>query len=472
MNTNWYSRRYALDSYQSVCKTMEADEAFLRGLNYWDEDDDRTDKNRAFRFFEKAAALGSDDAKLAIAYSLDTGIGTQCDKKRAIAVYKDLSQSGALESLRRYYAIMPQYAEVPIGKFFGRVSVHGAHFDHMEAVLLLGYSHHFGTGVEKDLEKAATLYRRAAKMGSYQAIDALNELLATLEADRHRHEEIAALLHKVSDMGNTQATYWLGLMYLAGSGVERNYTKAAKLIRLAAKAGIPDAKHTLAMDCYYKGRGVVQDWSAAETLLKEAILSGLIVAKVDLAVLYLQPEWGTKDHSRAVRLLEDAAYANVRFAYSRLGWCYELGIGVKRQTDIAFHLYKKGAKAGDREGIVRLAECYLLGEFVETNTVEAVKLLYKAREQGSLLAEAYLAFCLLHGRGLEQDINTAISMLNDVVATESDDTQRYLAERFLAVCYLIGLGVEIDEDKARSMLEYAAKNRDEVARHILEDLET
>ena len=65
-----------------------------------------------------------------------------------------------------------------------------------------------------------------------------------------------------TDEGNPLPQYYLGMMYLKGQGVEKNYEEAGKWFRKAAENRLPQAQYKLA-DLYTEGEGVPRDYEFA-----------------------------------------------------------------------------------------------------------------------------------------------------------------------------------------------------------------
>jgi TPR repeat protein len=66
----------------------------------------------------------------------------------------------------------------------------------------------------------------------------------------------------MSEQGNARAQFYLGEMYLSGSGVAKDYAQALKWASAAAEQKSPDAQYTLGM-MYESGKGVAQDYVLA-----------------------------------------------------------------------------------------------------------------------------------------------------------------------------------------------------------------
>ncbi len=88
--------------------------------------------------------------------------------------------------------------------------------------------------------------------------------LAAAEAAYHRGDfkPAADAFQAMAEQGNARAQFFLGEMYLNGSGVPRDYALAFKWASAAAEQRDPDAQYTLG-GMYESGKGVPQDYVQA-----------------------------------------------------------------------------------------------------------------------------------------------------------------------------------------------------------------
>jgi len=172
------------------------------------------------------------------------------------------------------------------------------------------------------------------------------------------------LFKKVVMKSVTEIQYNLGVYYSLGIAargntyVKKNYQKAAKWYKKAAKRGYVFAQYNLGV-CYAIGQGV------------------------------------KKNYQEAFKLFKQAAEQGNMFAQYNLGVCYAVGQGVKQNYQEAFKLFKQAAEQGNVFAQSRLGFCYMEGEGVEQNYQEAVKWFRRAAEQDFIEAKFYLALILL-----------------------------------------------------------------------------
>lgn len=166
-----------------------------------------------------------------------------------------------------------------------------------EAAFNLGVLYEDGLGVERDLGRALSLYRRGADKGSVKAQFRIGKL------------------------------YWLGSPGLAADRVE-----GRRYLAMAAANGDAEAM------AYLEAAG--------------APIGPL--AEADLALARGHP-------GEAVEILRAAAEHGEPRAQTRLGWAYEAGRGVERDLDAAARWFARAAEGGDGEAMHALAVMHATG---------------------------------------------------------------------------------------------------------------
>lgn len=146
-----------------------------------------------------------------------------------------------------------------------------------------------------------------------------NNALASYEAavqlfHRRKWKEAFAAFQRLADRGDILALVAMGNMYLAGRGVQRDLSEAARLLGRAAELGNPAAKFALGRLCQAEG-----DHRAGATLLNEAASKGYFPALYSIGVA-CELGLGTEpDLPKAVSLYRRAADFGHVPARARLG---------------------------------------------------------------------------------------------------------------------------------------------------------
>ena len=107
--------------------------------------------------------------------------------------------------------------------------------------------------------------------------------------------------------------------------------------------------------------------------------------------------YNSNDYSNAFQFYEIASKAGHPTAQNSLGWLYESGLGIQKNSQKAFNL-----------GQNSLGNCYYSGNEFEHNPQQAVYWYTKAAEKNYAVAQDNLGNCFRYGCGVEQDITTAI----------------------------------------------------------------
>ncbi len=333
---------------------------------------------------------------------------------------------------------------------------------------LLGECYEKGNGVKKDTAEATMWYRKAADQGHLGAQTRLCTLYfvgkSSMNKERGTSIEtgppildrsigklgklIFAGISKISDgLSQTENTWvrWgivflvpLVLAFLAclcklvGATAQETSTESvefaaqeistgavkgdnehfvisneAKRFLNEAEQGNVDAQHKLG-DCYFYGKGVVEDDNEAVRWYRKAAEQGHAVAQCSLGDCCYYGRGVTKDDSEAVSWYRRAAEQGCAAAQCRLGDCYANGEGVEKDNREATEWYRKSAKQKNADAQYQLGNCYHYGKGVVKDDVEAVSWYRKAAEQWHAAAQCCLGDCYTKGEGVEKDYGEAI----------------------------------------------------------------
>jgi|CXWL01.1.fsa_nt_gi hypothetical protein len=105
------------------------------------------------------------------------------------------------------------------------------------AQYLLGEIYRDGQGVPRNLDTAASWYRRAAKQGDESAQLALAQMYERGEGVQQNYAKAAYWYQWAAEHEVAEAQFRLGQYYISGLGVEKNEEKAAMWYQLAARQG-------------------------------------------------------------------------------------------------------------------------------------------------------------------------------------------------------------------------------------------
>lgn len=113
-------------------------------------------------------------------------------------------------------------------------------------------------------------------------------------------------LQPLEQQGDPRAQLLLGVMYLGGDGVKRNYETAARWFRKSAEQGDETAAYKLGL-LYERGKGVPRDMSQAAHMYRCAAEGSQTEAQYRLAQLYVTGKGVKKNTVEALMWLHLAA---------------------------------------------------------------------------------------------------------------------------------------------------------------------
>ena len=155
-------------------------------------------------------------------------------------------------------------------------------------------------------------------------------------------------------------------------------------------------------------------------------------------------------HERAFEELKALAEAGDAEAQNRYGLCFEYGYGTKVILKNAVYWYEQAANQGYSYGQYNLAECYYDGRGVKQNTRVAVKWFRKAAEGGHATAQYELGLFYLDGEGVAKNPYEAYNWISKSAAQGNVD-----ALNQLAYCYAEGVGTDADMGMAHATIDKA-----------------
>ncbi|HWS07494.1 MAG TPA: tetratricopeptide repeat protein [Xanthobacteraceae bacterium] len=181
-----------------------------------------------------------------------------------------------------------------------------------------------------------------------------------------------AAYRKAIDKGSSAAMVELGILYAAGSGVDKDEAQARKLYERAAAAGNPRGVIRLTA-LSGGGAGPPADPAQARAMLMKAAEANSAEAQFQLGVMYAEGTGGPKDDVAARAMFEKAAAQNHAEALDWLGNFVLSGRGGPQDTKAAKGYYEQAAALGneDAKAALKRLECSTIikdrrGNFVGT----------------------------------------------------------------------------------------------------------
>lgn len=272
-----------------------------------------------------------------------------------------------------------------------------------EAQYKLGMAYSKGENTVKDVVKGVEWLGKAAAQDHTTAQTELG-LLLYIGRDGIRQDFVKAidLFEKARSKGNLDATWWIGMAYDAGKGVEKNEAKAVALYRQAADGGFARAQVSLGR-AYFDGRGgLTKDETQALYLYDKAAGQNDPSALRSLAHDFLFG-FASKNVKKSYELMVRAANLGNKLAFADLCTLFEsFDVPVVGEPTKASWCIK-AAEAGDIDAQHVLSTLYLSGEGVPKDDGKAAEWAIKAASQGLGRAQYQAGLLFSSGRGVVAD---------------------------------------------------------------------
>jgi uncharacterized protein len=121
------------------------------------------------------------------------------------------------------------------------LNAQAAHGGHSDAVLAMGWFYLNGVGVERDVDKARTWYRKSARRGEKKAMFSLGQIAY----DERDYSDALIWFRRASKAGHTRSLYWLGKLHWRGHGVKQDKKQAMTCFHRAASDNVAEAQRVL-----------------------------------------------------------------------------------------------------------------------------------------------------------------------------------------------------------------------------------
>ena len=387
------------------------------------------DYKLAFEYFSKADNITDSWSQGNLGWLYQTGNGGYQNYAKAFEWYMKAAKQGDAFAQNKIgifyyhgYGVAQNYKNAKI--WFEKAAKQGD----VGAINDLGYLYQYGLGVKQDVKKAHELYEQGAALGdpvskynigvlynlaadgaenpqleegyrqtakkwfeesasqgyelAKNALDIINIKKGKKAYEEGNQSDAIKYFSKVDNLNDSDAQYYMGLIYYNGYGVEKNYTKAKEWFEKSAaqnndtsrcalgwlyEAGLGVTQNylkakelyeksaenncTSAEFClgriYEQGIGVKQNYLKAKEWYEKAAGKDYSDAQVNLGAFYCYGYGVDKNYKKAKELFEKAAFNNNARAQSFLGWIYENGLGIQKNLSIAKEWYLRAAANND-----------------------------------------------------------------------------------------------------------------------------
>jgi TPR repeat protein len=237
---------------------------------------------------------------------------------------------------------------------------------------------------EGDAEGAFHLFEKAARAGNAEALGMEAIAYMTGRGAHHDPQLGVEKLRKAAGKGDVRSMTALATAYQTGYGVKLNQYYARLWLGKAARLGDAEAMRRLGV-AYRQAKS-----DSALYWLPRAVEAGSADAQVDIGYMYDAGILVDRDTARAVQQYAAAARAGSARGMFALGAVYQAGMGVKRDPQQAHRWYRKAVCAGSAEAMNALGEQYLEGSGVPADSGMAERWFRLAYAGGSASAAGKL----------------------------------------------------------------------------------
>lgn len=449
----------AFEWFSKAAESECAEAQFFLGEIFTADDVVPYDIETALTWYERSAQNGYQWAQLALFDIYRNGADLSVpDLEKSLHWGRKAGEQGNLS------------AQVSLGKMFfegetvARDPLEAAFWLHLAADLdddaksLLATLYFSGHGVEKNIAKAAELFRSLARKGDSDAMVQLSLVLS--EMYKPPHDEIHSWLIRASECGNMHAREMLEEIEAAKQSdhsLEKEFQslvgapRTASQWRALAEAGDADAQFCFAR-MLEDGNDLQGDIDEAVRWYRRSAEQGHIGATWHLSKCYESGLGVEQDEEKALDLLHEAADGGNADAQLQLGWQYFFGSKVEEDQAKAFQLFKCASDEWNLSALVWQGHCYQHGAGVSQDRVKACELYRRAADLGMLGAQFKLGMMYLLGWGVEQNSVQAAQWLDR--AARNNHTASMVE---LGRMHLTGDGVEESQELAVNLFRQAAE---------------
>ena len=305
---------------------------------------------------------------------------------------------------------------------------------------------------EERFSEALQLFTEAAEEGEVAALTYLAGMYEEGVGVEVSIEKALSLFHDAAYGGDAQAQSRLGYLYAVGKYVDENLGAAVEFHKLAANQGYVNSQCDLGRH-YAQGIGVDQDLEKARYWYEQAADAGDELALSRLIALLLSHHNPNREPETAIKLLEKIADNGKVQAQFELG-AIKLGTTFPELKDLdnAIKWLLIAEQNGSAEAIFHIGNCYEHGIGVSQDHEIAASKYLIADKAGIIEASFGLGTFYQEGIGVEQDYSLAIEYY-----TKAANSYHPSALFNLGRLHQFGLGVPVNISKAHDLYLLAAE---------------
>lgn len=399
--------------------------------------------------YHLAAYFGSVEAQRTLGQMYEKGQSVERDVAEAVQWYEKAAKRGDLYSqlsLGHLYKngidIAQDYDKTL--NWFSEAAKQGS----AVAQYNMGYFYYSGIGTIQDKRESLKWYEMAAEQNYENASYLVGQIYYEGDGIKKDYKQALAWFQKASAAGDSDALMVIGYLYERGYGVEQNDKMAFQWYMKAAQKGNPKAQYNIA-NSYEYGRGTdinLMDamlWYKKVTEQNKFITSGEVTRVVNkinqqkhvqeskkllvkskktptksFTVSYSK-EYKTayqyekqKDHKNALKYYLLAAEQGEHKAQYKVGWLYQWGEKMKRDSIKAMYWYKKAAAQENIHAYYQISKLYGGNQKGNRDIPYDPHLAFqwckKAATNGLGIAQKILGYFYEFGKGTKVDYHKAL----------------------------------------------------------------
>lgn len=324
------------------------------GLCYYNGKGIGQDFKKAFEYYQIAADLKVPEAIYNLGLCYHEGNGTEQDFEAAFSCMQAASESNnplAWSFLGYYYGngIGVDKDSAKAFEFFKKASEN----NDATAMYNLGYYYSKGDCIEKDFFAALDYYEKAYQKGIEKALINIGEIYIEQKEFGKAKEKFNEALKSASPEIVSYGKYGLGLLYLEGLGVERDFEKAVELFEESGKGGYSFAYSKLGL--IYSSESISGEEKNLNTAARYFLKDKEFFDEQNMYLLMKE------SCERAWEWAEDETDEGNVSVSSRVALYYLLGIGTEKKCPKAIDILSADSHKDDVFSLLILGHCYATG---------------------------------------------------------------------------------------------------------------
>ncbi len=314
--------------------------------------------------------------------------------------------------------------------------------------------------VRKDFLKAARYLNAALKAGNSEAYYYVGMLYRFGSGVQKSNITAFEYFEKGTRSKDSKSMTQLSVCYMFGEGVEVSDPLNVAHAKLSADAGDPYGMFLRAAHMFY-GTNTGKNVRVAYDLSKKTVDEGNIMAKMILAKCYFHGLVVEQDVPQAVRFWIECVEVGAFSCIADLAPCYEHGLGVDVDLQKAAELYRIGSELTSHSWWKQYIQAFygislIRGRGAKQDVQKGWPLIRGSVQSSKDSGWFTQGECCRYGYGVEKNLDLAIQSYKKATRVIDDADGKYLAHHALGTMYEAGDGLERDYPQAFENYNYSA----------------